>query len=295
VTTDHRPADLALRQGAKTPPPSSPTPSGPEDDVEMGFFDHLGELRTRIIRVLYGVIPGLIVGWIFRAEILEFALQPLAFALRTLELGEPQVHFKGLTDPFVAYVKIALITGLLASAPWTFWQVWAFISPGLYRREKLLAVPFIVASTVCFAGGALFGYFVVFPMGMETLLGLAGKLPSESMTLQPTIMIDEYMTFVTRMLLAFGVVFEIPVVVTFLAAAGIVDWKQLLSFGRWWVVIAAALASVLTPPDVGSQLLMLGPLIALYYLSVLLAFIFGWRRAKREQAAAAGDDDAEAP
>jgi len=282
VTTDHRrPADLALRQDVA----DTPERTGPEDDVEMGFFEHLGELRIRIVRVLWGMIPGVALGWIFRAQILEFALQPLAYALDVLDLGDPQIHFKGLTDPFVAYVKIALISGLLVSAPWTFWQIWAFVSPGLYRREKYLAVPFIVASTVCFAGGAVFGYMVVFPMGMETLLGLAGTLPSETMSLTPTIMIDEYMTFVTRMLLAFGLVFEIPVIVTFLAAAGIVNWRQLLSFGRWWVVIAACLAAVLTPPDVGSQLLMLGPLIALYYLSVLLAFFFGWRRSKREAAA----------
>lgn len=270
-----RPADLAL----DTPR------EGPEDDVEMGFFEHLGELRKRIIRVLWGLIPGVVVGWIFREWILDFLLGPLGVALQAQGIDEPQIHFKGLTDPFVAYVKIALITGLLASAPWTFHQIWAFVSPGLYRREKWLAVPFVIFSTVCFAGGAVFGYVVVFPLGFGALLEFSGPLPTGSIGLTPTIMINEYLTFVTRMLLAFGLVFEIPVVVTFLAAAGIVDWKQLLKFGRWWIVLAAVLASILTPPDVGSQVLMLGPLIFLYYFSVLLAFFFGWRRKKAEDAA----------
>jgi sec-independent protein translocase protein TatC len=132
----------------------------------------------------------------------------------------------------------------------------------------------VLASTVCFAGGAFFGYRVVFPLGFETLLGF-DPLPSASIRVVPTIMLTEYMGFATCMLLAFGTVFEVPVVVTFLALVGIVNWKQLLKFGRWWVVIASIIAAVLTPPDVGSQMLMLVPLVVLYFMSVGLAYLFG--------------------
>jgi sec-independent protein translocase protein TatC len=258
-----------------------PGETNPEDDVEMTFFDHLGELRTRLIRAVWGLIPGVALGWIFRQELLEFLLEPFTAAWKVRGLGEPTVHFANPIDPFVAYLKLALVAGALFSAPWIFWQLWGFLSPGLYRREKRLALPFVIASTVCFVGGAFFGYAVVFPMAFETFLGFAGMLPSESIRIEPTIMIGEYLSFATRMLLAFGITFEVPVVVTFLAAAGIVHWRELLRFGRWWVLISALLASLLTPPDVGSQILMIGPLVALYFMSVGIAFLVTFRRDKK--------------
>ena len=160
-----------------------------------------------------------------------------------------------------------------------------FIAPGLYAREKRFAFPFVLASSLFFAGGAFFGYAVVFPLGFETLLSLGGMLPTGDLRVQPTIMITEYLSFATRMLLAFGVVFEVPVVIAFLAIAGIVNWKQLIDFGRWWVVIASVIAAILTPPDVGSMLMMLVPLIALYYLGVLVAFLLGPKPDKEEEEA----------
>ena len=247
----------------------------PPEDVPMTVMEHLGELRSRLIKILLGILPGMIISWEYKEYLLDFLLAPLAKAWKQLGLGEPQIHFGNPVDPFIVYMKIAAVVGLLASSPWVFWQIWAFIAPGLYKKERYFAIPFVIASTVCFAGGAFFGYQVVFPIGFETLLGLSGMLPSETMRVTPTIMMTEYMGFATRMLLAFGVVFEVPVIVTFLAMVGIVNWKQLLRFGRWWVVIASILAAVLTPPDIGSQLLMLVPLVVLYFLSVGLAYLFG--------------------
>src|SRR5690606_29075462 len=171
----------------------------PEDDVEMSFFDHLGELRKRLIRVLIGMLPGVAVGWYFKEWLLDLLVKPLVTAWRQLGLGEPSLHFANPVDPFLAYLQLALVSGLLMSAPWVFYQLWAFIAPGLYRREKRLAIPFVVASTVCFVGGALFGYFIVFPMGFETLLSFAGVLPSDTLTIQPTLMINEYLSFATRL------------------------------------------------------------------------------------------------
>lgn len=261
---------------------SGPSPDVPEQDVEMGFFDHLGELRTRLIRALLGMIPGVAVAWLFKEWLLDFLVAPLLTAWRKRDLGEPSIHFANPIDPFVAYLKIALVVGVVVSAPWIFWQVWQFVAPGLYKRERRLAIPFVLASTVCFAGGAFFGYAVVFPLGFETFLGFAGKLPSEGMSIQPTIMINEYLNFSTRMLLAFGIVFEVPVVVTFLAAAEIVTWRELLRFSRWWVLCATLLSALLTPPDVGSQMLMIAPLVLLYLLSVGLAALWSWSRGRKD-------------
>lgn len=258
------------------PHPTSLTLSeAPPDDVPMTVLEHLGELRSRLIKALLGLLPGAWLAWEFKEYLLAYLLAPLTAAWKRLGLGEPTIHFANPVDLFVSYMKIAFVCGFLASSPWVFYQLWAFIAPGLYKRERYLAIPFVLASTVCFAGGAFFGYQVVFPLGFETLLGMSGMLPDESIRVQPTIMLVEYMGFATRMLLAFGVVFEIPVIVTFLAMINVVNWKQLLKFGRWWVVIASIIAAVLTPPDVGSQVLMLVPLVVLYFLSVGLAYLFG--------------------
>lgn len=268
---------------ARSKLPAEPEPS---HDEPMTLMEHLTELRVRLVRALLGMIPGVIVAWIYRAELLEWLVAPMSKAWKLLGLGEPTIHFANPVDLFVAYMQIALAFGLLAGSPWVFWQIWGFISPGLYSREKRYAIPFVLASTFFFVGGALFGYSAVFPPAFEQFLGMAGSLPAGSIRVQPTIMIDEYMSFTTRLLLAFGVVFEVPVVVAFLALAGIVNWKQLLMFGRWWVLIASVIAAVLTPPDVGSQMMMLVPLVVLYYLSVGVAFVLGPKPAATPKAAA---------
>jgi sec-independent protein translocase protein TatC len=245
------------------------------EDVPMTVIDHLRELRSRIVKALLGMIPGVMVAWTYKEYVLDFLLAPLAQAWRSLGFGEPTIGFANPVDPFVAYMKLSIMVGIILSAPWVFYQFWAFIAPGLYKRERRLAVPFVLASSIFFVGGAFFGYAIVFPMGFETLLGMAGMLPSATIKVQPTLMLDQYISFALQMLLAFGVVFEIPVFVTFLALVGLVNWKQLWAFGRYWVVIASILAALLTPPDVGSQMMMLVPLVVLYFLSVGLAFLFG--------------------
>jgi sec-independent protein translocase protein TatC len=254
-------------------------PSQPENDVQMSFFDHLDELRTRLIRSTYVFLPAVAVAWIYRVPLLDFLAIPLGRAIHKLQLPTNGLHFLSPADAFVVYMKLALFVGFLASSPWVFWQAWAFVSPGLYAKEKRFAIPFVLFSTLCFLGGAVFGYYAVFPSAFETFLGFSEMLPMAGVRITPSITMSEYLDFTTQMLLAFGVVFEVPVVVTFLAITGIVDWKQLLAFGRWFIVIAAVIAAVLTPPDVGSQITMLVPLIVLYYFSVLLAFLFGKKRA----------------
>lgn len=269
----------------------------PEDDVEMTFFEHLGELRNRLVRALWGVIPGVVLAWMFKEQLLDLLTRPLVQAWHRLNLGDPQLHFANPIDPFVAYMKIAVVCGLIFGSPWAFYQLWQFIAPGLYRSEKRLALPFVIASTLFFVGGSFFGYMFVFPLAFETFLGFAGMLPSSELQLRPTLMMGEFLDFSVRMLLAFGITFEVPVVITFLSFAGVVNWRQLLAFSRWWIVVSAVIAALLTPPDVGSQLMMLVPLVLLYYVSILLAWLFGPKvpavAAEPVKAAAADDDEEE--
>jgi sec-independent protein translocase protein TatC len=264
-----------------------PAPPGPPQDVPMTVWEHLGELRTRLIWSLVGVIPGIAAAWSLRERLLDFLVAPLAKAWLKLGMGQPTLHFSNPVDPFVAYLRIAVIVGVIFASPWVAYQAWAFIAPGLYRREKAYAIPFALASAVFFAGGAFFGYAVVFPVGFESLLAMSGMLPSHLVKVAPTIMIDEYLSFATQMLLGFGVVFEVPVVVAFLALAGLVNWKQLMRFGRWWILLASIIAAVLTPsPDVGSQLMMMTPLIVLYFAAVGIAYLIGPKVADEPEAKA---------
>jgi sec-independent protein translocase protein TatC len=273
---------MAIVQAGREPDGES---ADPADDEPMTIWEHLRELRTRLIRSLLALIPTTMIAWEFKEQLLSFLVKPLTKAWISLGMGEPTLHFANPIDPFIAYMHIAVIVGFIGASPFIFYQGWMFIAPGLYQREKVYAIPFVLASSLFFAGGAFFGYAVVFPMGFETLLALGGMLPTGDLRVQPTIMITEYLAFATRMLLAFGVVFEVPVVISFLALAGIVNWKQLISFGRWWVVIAAVIAAVLTPPDVGSMLMMLVPLIVLYYAAVVIAYFLGPKPDKEEEEA----------
>ena len=248
--------------------PEPKLPPIPEQDEEMTFFQHLGELRLRLLRSILGLIPAVAIAWVFKTEIKDFLVAPLQPAWEKLQLpGEAVLRFSGPADAFMMYMKNSLIVGVLLASPWIFWQLWMFIAPGLYKKEKALAIPFIVASTVCFAGGAVFGYKLVFPEAFTVLLGFSDE------TLVATLFVKDYMPFFRKMLLAFGVVFEVPVVVTFLAGAGIVTWQQLLKFSRWWIVCAAFLSMLLTPSDVYTMVMMLIPLVLLYFVGVGCAYL----------------------
>src|SRR5687767_4476072 len=122
----------------------------PEDDVQMGFFEHIGELRKRLIRCLLGLVPGLIGAWLYKEQLLAWLAHPCAVAVKSLRLGEATLNFSSPFEGYMAYLQISLVVGLLVAAPWVAWQVWGFIAPGLYRREKRLAIPFVLASTIFF-------------------------------------------------------------------------------------------------------------------------------------------------
>jgi sec-independent protein translocase protein TatC len=274
-------AIAAAQKPAGKLPPAKKDGSDPEDDVEMSFMEHLVELRKYLVRSVWGFIPGIIIAWLYREEILIFLAYPFVHAYEELHLGQAQLHFANPADLLVQYMLIALVCGGLFGSPWAFAQLWQFISPGLYRREKLMAIPFVVLSTIFFVGGAFFGYWFVLPPAFTALLSFAGDLTDvglggAGLRLEPTIMIDQYIDVALRLLIALGVVFEEPILIGFISYIGLVNWKQLIAFSRWWVVIASVLAAILTPtPDIATMMLVMVPLVVLYYLGILFAYLFG--------------------
>ncbi len=413
------------------------------DEGKMSFIEHLEELRKRLIRGVLAVFVGMIVCWFFREQILAFLLAPLYEAWGKVDgLPEPKpLNFSSMLEPFVAYLKMSAVGGLFVGAPVILYQIWKFIAPGLYPRERKLAMPFVVISTLLFVGGSIMAYSVVFPIGFQFFLDFAAgremtsieaevtvvsqsestehlkkksnllqvpdvgrldagvdagkpdgggvetakksestpepkivsqekkgsekwydwvlgrfvkddctvfradsnkdapgsvltftwhaarcgepppldkiKRDEEKVTvdwkktpdslsgyivmtaadtsagkgrhmytvsvpespgmgqLAPVLMVKDYLSFAIRLLLAFGLIFELPILISFLSIAGIVNYRQLLHFSRWFLVISVVLGAMLTPPDVITQLLLATPLMVLYFLSIGVAYLFG--------------------
>lgn len=240
----------------------------------MTFIEHLEEFRKRLIVCIVAMLVGFGVSWYFSEELLRLLLYPLLPLL-------PQYHgeliYTGLAEPFMLYLKISLLAGAFLASPVIFHQIWSFISPGLKIQEKKYALPFILFSTIFFVGGALFGFLVVFPFAFKYFLSLTASFFS------PKISIKEYFGFASRVLLAFGLVFEFPIVAVILARIGILDEVFLRKYRKYSIVIIFIAAAVLTPgPDPISQVCLAVPLLILYELSIFLVKIFKKKPAPEE-------------
>ncbi|HEY3497210.1 MAG TPA: twin-arginine translocase subunit TatC, partial [Polyangiaceae bacterium] len=242
-----------------------------KDDAEpagMTLWEHLEELRSRLIKMILAFLAGFGAAWFYKETVLGALIRPLKTAW-----PEASLHFSSPAALFLAYVRIAALAGFVFALPIMLYQVWAFVAPGLYSREKRYAIPFVVSSCGLFAGGGYFGWKVAFPLAFKFLIvgfqGVVGGVKIEA-----TIMIGDYIDFVMRMLLAFGLAAELPVLVFFLAVAGLVTHKQMIKFFRYFLVIDFVVAAIVTPPDVMSQLLLAIPLAILYVLSIGVAYIF---------------------
>ena len=245
----------------------------------MTFWEHLAELRARIIKMLIGYALGVGAAWAYREPLLEWLTRPFVEAWRAGQVpGSVSLHFAAPAALFTAYLKIALLGGVVFALPLILYQAWMFVSPGLYSREKRYAVPFVAASCLLFASGGYFGWRVAFPIAFQYLLGFAGPVGSGAFQVMPTVMVGDYLEFVLQMLVAFGVTFELPVVVFFLTVAGLVDHTHLLRYWRHFVVSAFIVGAILSPPDVASQCLLSVPLCILYGLSIGIAYVFRTRR-----------------
>jgi len=248
--------------------------SSPEGDVRMTIWEHLGELRTRIIRAAIAMLVTTIVAWAFRVPILAWLEHPYENAWRARSLpGPPELINITPGGQFVGFLQLSLMTGAVFAAPVIFYQLWAFISPGLYRKEKRLVVPFVFFSTALFLSGVAFAYYIAFPFTLSYFFSLLGTISPGGAVLTQRTTFEAYLDFSTRMLFAFGCAFELPLFIAFLAIAGIVTPRQLLRFGRWAVLAAFVVGAIVTPgPEVSSQIAVSGALILLYFLSIGVAF-----------------------
>lgn len=262
------------RDDPPEPDVEEPGAEGPEDDRPMGFWEHLAELRTRIVRALLALMIGSAVAWNWKEKILVAIVKPFTDSWHAENLpGDPSLHFAAPGDAFLAYFNLALIGGGALAAPIIFYQLWGFVAPGLYAREKRFVIPFVTVSSVLFVGGGYFGYLTAFPLTFGYFLGLSGDVDGV-VTVTPTIMMEDYIGFVTKMLLGFGLIFQIPILFTFLALAGIVNHKQLIKWARYYIFLAFFASAILTPPDWASQLVMAFPACGLYFVSIALVRIF---------------------
>lgn len=268
--------------------PENPKQAPGYDDPPMTIWDHLAELRKRLIISVLALVICAAISWEFRELILATLVKPFSDAWRNQEIpGTPMLHFQTPAAAFLAYFKLSLLAGAALSSPLIFLQLWLFVAPGLYAKEKRFVIPFVVSSTALFVGGGYFGWRLVFPIAFEYLLSLSGQVQqgAEGLVVSPTVMMGDYIGFVTRLLLGFGLIFEIPLFVFFMSVTGIVNYLQLIRVTRWVVVGAFAFAAILTPPDWTSQLMMAVPMIGLYGISILLAYIFGKPPSEEQRAA----------
>lgn len=235
---------------------------------KMPFSSHLQELRKRLIVCFIAVGIGFVISYFFSKEIFELLSKPL---LKVMPEGQKMV-FIALPEAFLTYLKIALVSGIILSSPMIFYQIWMFITPGLHQTEQRYVLPFVVFSTLFFAGGTLFGYLVVFPLGFKFFMGFTSDY------IRPLPSIREYLSFSLKLLIAFGVVFQLPLFSFFLSRLGIVDAKMLRSKQKYAILLIFVVAAVFTPPDVATQLMMAGPLIVLYEIGIWVAKVFGKKK-----------------
>ncbi len=234
------------------------------EDEKLPFTGHLDELRKRLISCFIAVGIGFVLSYAFKEFLFEILTIPV---IKVLPPGEKLI-FTGLPEAFFTYLKVALLSGLMLSAPIILYQFWMFVAPGLYDKERRLLMPIVILSTFFFLGGAFFGYFIVFPWGFKFFLGFASE------TIRPLLSMKEYLSFSAKLLLAFGLVFEMPLVITFLAKLGIVSVEFLRKNRKYALLLFFVGAAILTPPDVVTQVMMAGPLMLLYEISILGARFF---------------------
>lgn len=261
---------------AKTPE-EEPEQKTELEGSRMPFLSHLRELRDRVRNAAICFVIAFVGCFLVNEEIFAWLEQPMRNAWDTSKMGDFRVVYTTLTEPFWVGMSIALWAGIFVASPFIFYQLWRFIAPGLYKKERRITMAFAGFSAVFFVGGALFCYFFVLPNLYEFLLSYSDKEQHAMIAMQG------YLDLTRDMMLAFGAVFELPLLILFLSMVGLVTHRGLWKFNRWFVVIAFIIGAILTPsPDVVSQIMMAAPMIALYNFSILLAWRVTLRREKRD-------------
>lgn len=249
----------------------------------MAITDHLGELRKRLMIAAISWLVAFLGCYGFGERLFEEIAQPVRQALPE---GSSLV-FINATEPFFTILKVSALAGLVVSFPVIIWQVWIFIAPGLYAHEKKFAIPFVVFSSLCFGAGTYFGFTFVFPMIFSFLVSYGTSVGG----IQAMLSMGAYLTLATRLLIAFGLVFELPIVIFFLARMGIVDHKWLGKNRKFALLLAFVMGAVLTPPDIFSQASIAVPFVVLYEVGIIVARLFGKKKVADDEETE--DDDAE--
>ncbi len=245
------------------------------DQAEMGLFDHLTELRQRFLRIIIAAFIGMLACYAFAEILFNWLMLPLIQAMP----DKSTMIYTAPHEAFFTYIKVALVGGIFLTSPYIFYQLWLFVRPGLYAHEKKYILPISFFSALLFVGGAIFGYSIIFPYAYKFFMGFA------KVYISPMITLREGFSFALRLLIAFGIVFELPLVIFFLARLGLVTPKSLRKKRKYAILGTFLLSALITPPDLVTQVFMAGPLIFLYEVGIWIAVIFGKKKPKSEEKA----------
>lgn len=267
--------------GGKTPPP--PPPSDDSDDEEdgmlrMSFLEHLEELRSRLIKMVAGVGIAFLASLTFGDKLWLFVQQPAEYALRRLGINPPRLVAIAPMDQFnIIWVKLPILASIFISSPWILYQIWGFIAPGLYKRERRWAAPFVICTAGLFIAGGCFAYFVAFRYALEFLLGIG-----RDVNVTPFVSITEYFDLFVDVILGVALVFEMPIIIFFLTLLRIVTPKFLISQSRYAILIITIIAAVVTPtPDVFNMMLFAVPMVMLFYVGIFASWVLTLSREGR--------------
>jgi sec-independent protein translocase protein TatC len=268
-----------------TPPPAPPPPPAPEDEddgdeeekgmLRMSFMEHLEELRSRLLKALGGILVAFMASLIFCKDLWSYVSAPAVKALTHLGIHPPNLTAITPMEQFnVIYVKLPILVSIFLGSPWIFYQVWAFISPGLYKREKRWAIPFIASTAGLFITGGCFAYFVAFQYGLEFLLGIG-----RDVHVTPFVSINEYFDLFVNVTLGVGLVFEMPVIIFFLTLLRLASPRFLMRHSRYAILAITVLAAVVTPtPDIFNMMLFAVPMVGLFFVGVFASYLLVLRR-----------------
>jgi sec-independent protein translocase protein TatC len=260
-------------------PPAGAAAPEPENEVRLTFMEHLRDLRKRLTHAILGVLVGMLAVGGFVDGIFHWLMAPVRAALPP---SQQVLHYTSSIEPLMVYLKVAAYGGVFVAAPWVLYQLWLFVAPGLYKKEKRLVIPFLFFGTLLFYVGAAFCYFLVMPPAFPAMLAVAADA-----SLAPMLTMSSTLGLVLAMLLGFGVVFEVPVILAFLSLIGVVSAQTLAKYRRVAVIVNVLVAAVITPTGDPLNLAMMAlPMIVFYEVGIVLARILGKRKAEPVGAAA---------
>ncbi len=260
------------------------------DQAKMPLLDHLVELRRRLLRSVIAILVLFFVCYYFSADIYDFLVRPLADILNELG-GNRRLIFTALHEAFFTYIKVAFFAALFLSFPFISTQIWMFIAPGLYKNEKRAFLPFLVATPILFFLGGALVYYFIFPLAWKFFLSFEAMGGGGDLPIQLEAKVDQYLSLVMRLIFAFGLTFELPVLMTLLARVGMVGSEGMKAKRKYAIVLAFVAAAILTPPDVISQIGLALPTILLYEISIISVGIVERKRRANDEEAENDEDD----